>query len=67
MVSSPIKRVIIQRIAQRTLVSFPNLSRAFEAICRLSNAGRLAKYDAFIGSQHWISFDCQQVMPFALV
>jgi hypothetical protein len=58
---------IVWRCGQRVHVSFPTLPRAFEAISRLTDAGRPAQYDAFSGDRHWISFDCQQVMHFALV
>ena len=65
-IESPRAR-IVWRCGQRVHVSFPTLPRAFEAIFRLTDAGRPAQYRVFSDGRHWISFDCQQVMPFALV
>lgn len=42
-------------------VSLPSLPRAFEALCRLSEQGRLADYDGYTNERHWIKFDPERV------
>lgn len=52
---------LVYRHRELVYTSFPTLPRAFEALCRLSDHGRLAEFDGFRGGRCWISFHREPV------
>lgn len=61
MTSTRTRAGLVWRNAGLVYVSYPTLPRAFDALCRLQDAGYLAEFDGMSRGRLWIRFHAEPI------